>query len=73
MIKGNLMYGQSGGPSPVINASAYGVIKEALNQNKTIENILLLRHGISGVLEENFINVKDVKSDIFKNNCTFIE
>ena len=31
MIKGNLMYGQSGGPSPVINASAYGVIKEALN------------------------------------------
>jgi len=64
MIKGNLMYGQSGGPSPVINASAYGVIKEALNQNKTIENILLLRHGISGVLEENFINVKDVKSDI---------
>ena len=64
MIKGNLMYGQSGGPSPVINASAYGVIKEALKNNETIENVLLLRHGISGVLEENFVNVKDVKSDI---------
>jgi len=64
MIKGNLMYGQSGGPSPVINASAYGVIKEALNNSDTIEHVLLLRHGISGVLEENFIDVKDVKSDI---------
>lgn len=64
MIKGNLMYGQSGGPSPVINASAYGVIKEALNHADTIENVLLLRHGISGVLEENFVNVKDVKNDI---------
>lgn len=64
MIKGNLMYGQSGGPSPVINASAYGVIKEALLHSETIENVFLLRHGISGVLEENFVNVKDVTSDI---------
>lgn len=64
MIKGNLMYGQSGGPSPVINASAYGVIREALDNSEIIENILLLRHGISGVLEENFVNVNDIKSDI---------
>ncbi len=64
MIKGNLMYGQSGGPSPVINASAYGVITEALANSETIENILLLRHGINGVLEENFVNVKDIKSDL---------
>ena len=64
ILKGNLLYGQSGGPTSVINSSAYGVIKEALANTDTIENVLLLRHGISGVLEENFVNVLDVTSDI---------
>ena len=35
-LKGNLLYGQSGGPTSVINASAYGVIKEAFLINTTI-------------------------------------
>ena len=31
MLKGSLIIGQSGGPSPVINSSAYGVIRTALD------------------------------------------
>lgn len=61
MLKGTLMYGQSGGPSPVINASAYGVLSEALIQNDAIDKVYGLRHGIDGVLNENFIDVAEVK------------
>lgn len=59
-MKGNLMYGQSGGPSPVINASAYGVLSAALESSE-IEKVYGLRHGISGVLEENFVDASTIE------------
>ena len=34
MAKGNLVVGQSGGPTCVINSSLYGVIKQALKENE---------------------------------------
>ncbi len=52
-IKGNLLYGQSGGPTSVINASAYGVIMEA-RKSPYIENIIFMKHGIRGALNEDF-------------------
>jgi 6-phosphofructokinase 1 len=53
-IKGNLLYGQSGGPTSVINASAYGVITEALKHSDHIEEVYVMRHGIQGALNEEF-------------------
>ncbi len=54
-LKGKLLYGQSGGPTSVINSSAYGVIKEALENQDIIEECLVMKHGIQGALNEDFI------------------
>ena len=48
---GACVFGQSGGPTSVINASAYGVIKTALESTE-ITNIYGAAHGIVGVLDE---------------------
>lgn len=55
MKKGNLLYGQSGGPTSVINASLYGVIKEA-KESENIGKIYGAIHGIEGILNEDFYN-----------------
>ena len=51
---GNLLYGQSGGPTCVINASAYGVITEAMKNKDIIEEVYVMKHGIQGALNEDF-------------------
>ena len=51
MLKGSLIIGQSGGPSSVINASAYGVIRTALDAD-CITKVYGAYHGIKGVSEE---------------------
>ena len=48
-LKGACIFGQSGGPTSVINASAYGVIETAL-KNPNITRVLGAEHGIKGVL-----------------------
>ncbi len=53
-LKGNLLYGQSGGPTSVINSSAYGIITEALKHQDVIDDVLIMRHGIQGALNEDF-------------------
>lgn len=50
-LKGACIIGQSGGPSAVINASAYGVIKTAL-ENENITKVYGAFHGIKGVLND---------------------
>lgn len=65
MVKGNLLYGQSGGPTSVINASLYGVVKEALKSNE-IEKIYGAIHGIKGILDEEFYDFKENTSEIEK-------
>lgn len=54
-LKGNLLYGQSGGPTSVINASAYGVITEAMKHHPYIEEVICMKHGIKGALDEDFL------------------
>ncbi|PAT02014.1 hypothetical protein CI105_03905 [Candidatus Izimaplasma bacterium ZiA1] len=63
MLKGNLIYGQSGGPSSVINASAYGVISEALKSD-LIENVLVMKNGISGILNNEYYVENDFIEDL---------
>ena len=50
-LKGACIIGQSGGPTSVINASAYGVIRTALD-NENITRVFGAAHGIKGVLED---------------------
>ena len=50
-LKGAAIIGQSGGPSSVINASAYGVIKTAL-ESEYITKVYGANHGIKGVLND---------------------
>ena len=51
VLKGACIIGQSGGPSSVINASAYGVIKTAL-ESDAITTVYGANHGIKGVLND---------------------
>ena len=48
---GAAIFGQSGGPTAVINASAYGVIRAALDAEE-ITKVYGAEHGIKGVLDD---------------------
>ena len=50
-LKGAMIIGQSGGPTSVINASAYGAIKAGLDSD-SITTVYGAAHGIVGVLED---------------------
>ncbi len=55
-LKGACMFGQSGGPTSVINSSAAGVFTEALRQ-ENITAVYGLEHGIVGLLNEKFFDM----------------
>ena len=55
-LKGACIIGQSGGPTSVINASAYGVIRTALDSG-CITNVYGAEHGIKGVLEDRLFDM----------------
>ncbi|MBP3203797.1 MAG: 6-phosphofructokinase [Lachnospiraceae bacterium] len=60
---GNVIVGQSGGPTAVINSSLAGVYKTAkdLGANK----VYGMRHGIHGFLDENIVDLDTkIKSDL---------
>lgn len=55
-LVGACMFGQSGGPTSVINSSAAGVFIEALAQ-KNITKVYGAANGIQGILTENFYDI----------------
>lgn len=55
-FKGACIIGQSGGPTSVINASAYGVIRTALDSD-VITNVYGAEHGIKGVLNDRLFDM----------------
>ena len=55
-LVGACMFGQSGGPTSVINSSAAGVFIEALAQ-KNITKVYGAANGIQGILNENFYDI----------------
>lgn len=55
-LVGNAIFGQSGGPTSVINASAAGVITEALKTD-CIPRVFGAANGIRGILEETFYDM----------------
>ena len=52
----NLLVGQSGGPTSVINASLAGVIENGL-KSPEIGDVLGTLNGVDGILNENFISL----------------
>ena len=61
VLKGNAVVGQSGGPTRVINQSLVGVI-EAVAGSDAIDQLLGARHGVRGIVEEKFIDLKGLAS-----------
>ena len=64
-LVGACIFGQSGGPTSVINASAYGVIRAALDAEH-ITNVYGAAHGIVGVLEGNLYDMSAEDADELK-------
>lgn len=56
-LNGNLLVAQSGGPTPVINASLAGVLTEALNHEEFIPEIYGGLNGIHGILKEDLVDL----------------
>ena len=56
MIKGNVLIGQSGGPTSVINSSLAGVIKRA-SESPFIRNIYGMNYGIEGFIQEQLLDL----------------
>lgn len=56
MVKGNVLVGQSGGPTSVINSSLAGVIDGAA-KTKGVGRVFGMRYGIEGVLNDYLVDL----------------
>jgi ATP-dependent phosphofructokinase / diphosphate-dependent phosphofructokinase len=63
--QGNAVIGQSGGPTAVINQSLVGVIKE-LRKAGHVRQILGARHGVRGIINEDFTNLNDAPDELLE-------
>ena len=54
----NMIIGQSGGPTAVINSSLAGAIEYAFSSNK-IDSVYGMINGIQGLIEDNIINLTE--------------
>jgi 6-phosphofructokinase 1 len=61
-LRGNAVVAQSGGPTAVINASACGVIQEALRQGG-IEQLYGANNGILGIIQEDLFDLRAESAD----------
>lgn len=53
----NIIVGQSGGPTAVINGSLYGVVSEGLRHSDYIEHVYGMINGIEGFLNGNMMDI----------------
>src|SRR5688500_5458001 len=68
ILKGNAVIGQSGGPTSVINQSLVGVV-EAVRKaggSDNIDQLLGARHGVRGIVDEQFIKLDDVPDELLQ-------
>ena len=62
-VRGNVIVGQSGGPTAVINSSLAGVYKTA--KDRGAKKVFGMLHGIQGLLEERYVDLsKHIKNDL---------
>ena len=62
-MKKNILVGQSGGPTAVINASLYGIIKEAAAHSEQIRSVYGMINGIEGFLSGHIMDLSKELSD----------
>ncbi|NNC99043.1 MAG: 6-phosphofructokinase [Gammaproteobacteria bacterium] len=72
----NAFYGQSGGVTPVINASAAGVIQTAARHSEHINKVFAGQDGIIGALTENLVDTsledpRDIEALIYTPSGAF--
>ena len=60
-IKGNIIYGQSGGPTAVINSSLAGAIEAS--KEAGVKKIYGMHYGIEGFLNEDIIDLREHVKD----------
>ena len=68
-LVGSCIFAQSGGPTAVINASAYGVIKTALEAGN-ITRVFGAANGIKGVLDGK-LYIMDEEAEAFDEHPVF--
>ena len=74
-IRGNVIVGQSGGPTAVINSSLAGVFKTA--KDRGANKVYGMLHGIKGLLDKQYVDLSekiktDIDIDLFKENSFFL-
>ena len=62
-MKGNIIVGQSGGPTAAINSSLAGVYRTAIDRGA--KKVYGMRHGIQGLLNEDYIDLYEhIQTDL---------
>lgn len=62
-MKGNVIVGQSGGPTAAINSSLAGVYRTAIDRGA--KKVYGMLHGIQGFMEEKYVDLSDhIKNDL---------
>ena len=56
-MKKNIIVGQSGGPTAVINGSLYGVVSEGLKQTESMGHVYGMINGIEGFLHDHYMDI----------------
>ncbi|MBT9778638.1 diphosphate--fructose-6-phosphate 1-phosphotransferase [Clostridium sp. MCC353] len=62
-MKKNIIVGQSGGPTAVINASLYGILKEGLNHREQVGSVYGMIHGIEGFLRDDYMDLTTLSDE----------
>jgi 6-phosphofructokinase len=63
MAKGNVVVGQSGGPTAVINCSLAGVIETAA-ASSAVDRVYGMRYAVEGLMEDRLIDLSDKPADL---------
>ena len=61
-MEGNVLVVHGGGPTPVINASLYGVIKEA-KESKKVHKVYGAMGGTGAIFKEDFLDLLTVPDE----------
>ncbi|MDR1017507.1 MAG: 6-phosphofructokinase [Lachnospiraceae bacterium] len=62
-MKGNIIVGQSGGPTAAINSSLAGVFRTA--KDRGAKKVYGMMHGVQGLLQERYIDLSDhIKTEL---------
>ena len=61
-MKKNILVGQSGGPTAVINSSLYGVIDGWMTHSHMMGTVYGMVNGVEGFLSGNYVDLLDTLS-----------